>query len=173
MVKELTVPTEQETKPTVRDERGDGLPPTLADRVGFLLARTQLAIRERAETALIPFGLGDGSIDCSPRHVGCLAVIADEGPMSQHALGKSIGLDRTTIVAIVDWLESQGFVERRRNPTDRRAYALEITEAGSRWLSQANSALRTTEREFLAPLSAAERKQLIALLQRLMLAHQG
>ena len=39
-------------------------------------------------------------------------------------------VDRTTMVAIVDELEAAGFVDRQRNPEDRRAYALEATDAG-------------------------------------------
>jgi DNA-binding MarR family transcriptional regulator len=148
--------------------RGE-LPRSLADRAGYLLASTHLAIRERAEEALEPFGLGPDAVEeCSPKHVACLLVIADEGPLSQQQLSETIAVDRTTIVAVVDWLEAQGFVERRRNPADRRAYALQITPQGRRWAKEANRALRAAEREFLSPLDAGERKQLIGLLQRLV-----
>jgi DNA-binding MarR family transcriptional regulator len=145
------------------------IPKPLAERVGYLLARAQLGIRGRAEDALVPFGLGPQAVDeCSPKHVGCLLVIADQGPLSQQELGEAIDVDRTTIVAVVDWLESQDFVERKRNPADRRAYALEITAAGRRWLKDANQAVRGAERDFLSPLDPSERKQLVDLLQRLI-----
>jgi DNA-binding MarR family transcriptional regulator len=165
-----TVEDHQETAGAVSSpDTRPALPKPLADRIGYLLARAQLGIRERAEDALIPFGLGREAVDeCSPKHVGCLLVIADEGPMSQQELGETIDVDRTTIVAVVDWLESQGFVERKRNPADRRAYALEITAAGRRWLKEANRTLRAAEREFLSPLDASERKQLVELLQQLI-----
>jgi DNA-binding MarR family transcriptional regulator len=151
------------------DAPGDSpqLPKPLADRAGYLLARTHRAIHARAEEALTPLGLGEGVVDCSPRHAGCLLVIAEEGPMSQHELGELIGVDRTTIVAVVDWLESQDLVERKRNPDDRRAYALQITPAGRRWLARADRAMRDAEQEFLDPLSAVERRQLKTLLRRL------
>ena len=54
-------------------------------------------------------------------------MIATEGPLSQQRLGERTALDRTTVVAIVDGLEEAGYVERRRDPDDRRAYALEVT----------------------------------------------
>jgi DNA-binding MarR family transcriptional regulator len=143
------------------------LPPALGDRAGYLLARTHRAVHARAEEALAPIGLGPDAVDCSPRHVGCLRVIAEEGPLSQQELGELIDVDRTTIVAVVDWLELEGFVERKRNPADRRAYALQTTPAGRRWLARADRALRDAEPEFLAPLSGAERRQLKALLRKL------
>jgi DNA-binding MarR family transcriptional regulator len=154
--------------PATAQPREQLLPRPYRDRVGYLLTRNQLALREQAERALAPFGLGDRTVECSPKHVVCLSLIASEGPMSQQTLGELIAVDRTTIVAIVDWLELNGLVERRRNPDDRRAYALEITGDGRDWLKEDEGALRATERKFLAPLDAAERRQLVDLLQRLI-----
>jgi DNA-binding MarR family transcriptional regulator len=145
-----------------------GLPEALADRVGHLVARNHLAMRQEAEAALDELGLGTAEIDCAPRHVACLKVIDDEGPLSQQALGQATGLDRTTMVAVVDFLEERGLVERRRNPSDRRAYALEATERGHEWLDRAWPVLLEAERSYLAPLNASERRQLVALLQRLL-----
>src|SRR3954451_13011169 len=104
------------------------LPRPLADRLGYLLARNHLAMSDLAEHALEPVGLLDA--DCTPKHVGCLIMVAEEGPLSQHELGERMAVDRTTIVAIVDRLEDAGYVERRRNPLDRRAYALQIPRTG-------------------------------------------
>jgi DNA-binding MarR family transcriptional regulator len=164
-----TQPTAIDVKPSAaaQESASRPLPPSLADRAGYLLARTHRMALARAEEALVPLGLGEGVVDCSPRHVGCLRVVAEEGPLSQQELGELIGVDRTTTVAVVDWLESQGFVERGRNPADRRAYALQVTPAGRRWLARADRALRDAEQEFLAPLSGAEGKQLKTLLRRL------
>jgi DNA-binding MarR family transcriptional regulator len=144
------------------------LPGALAERVGHLLARTHLAMRLQVEEALDELGLGTAEVDCTPRHVACLKVIADEGPLSQQALGQAIGLDRTTMVAVVDFLEERGLVERRRNPKDRRAYALEATREGKEWLDRTWPVMLEAERDYLAPLDASERRQLTALLQRLL-----
>ena len=88
--------------------------------------------------------------------------------MSQQALGEYIGKDRTTIVAIVDELEHAGLVERRRNPADRRAYALEVTTKGHDWLARAKPALLAAEDGLLEPLDDAERELLMELLQRVL-----
>ena len=59
-----------------------------------------------------------------------LSVLADEGAMTQQRLGQRLGIDRTTIVGLVDALVERGLVERVRDPVDRRAYLLTRTRAG-------------------------------------------
>jgi DNA-binding MarR family transcriptional regulator len=159
--------TDSQSKASSRTA-SSGLAPALADRVGHLVARNHLAMRQRAEAALDELGLGTEDIDCAPRHIACLKVIGEEGPLSQQALGRATGLDRTTMVAVIDFLEESGLVERRRNPKDRRAYALEATAKGHDWLDRAWPVLLEAERQYLEPLSASERRQLTALLQRLL-----
>jgi DNA-binding MarR family transcriptional regulator len=70
--------------------------------------------------------------------------------------------------ASVDRLEELGTVERRRNKADRRSYALTITPAGRRQLGRAAKALAECAEEFLRPLSAKERDQLLRMLVRLV-----
>jgi DNA-binding MarR family transcriptional regulator len=135
-------------------------PRCLARRVGFLLARGHLDCLALASEAMDP-GL-------TPKHFGCLSVIADEGPLSQQTLGESMRVDRTTIVALVDELESRRFVARQRNPADRRAYALEATTAGRRWLRRTGTAIADAEASLLAGLEPDEREQLVALLRKLV-----
>ena len=97
-------------------------------------------------------------------------MIAAEGRISQQYLGERVRVDRTTIVAIVDDLERKRFVERRRNPADRRAYALEATDAGRRWLDATRGELMATQDRLLSALAPQERGQLVALLQRLLMS---
>ena len=144
------------------------LPDVLAGRLGFLLTKNQRALRGLADDALRPFGIEPGETECNPSHVGCLAVIASEGPLSQQRLGELTRIDRTSVVAIVDYLERHGYVERRRNPEDRRAYLLLATAAGRKWLAGAKAALVEVENRYLAPLSPRERDQLKALLRKLL-----
>jgi DNA-binding MarR family transcriptional regulator len=149
------------TSPAVA-ERTD-LPPAIAERMGFLTGRIHQQILKlvRATDAF--------DEPLTGKHFGCLSVIIDEGPLSQQELGQRMCVDRTTVVEIVDDLESAGFVQRKRNPEDRRAYALEATAAGRAWAVEARKAILEAERRLLAPLSGAERKQLIGLMQRLLL----
>jgi DNA-binding MarR family transcriptional regulator len=137
------------------------LPPALAERIGYLLARAHALFHDRAEDVLGPSGLG-------VKHFGCLSVVADEGPLSQQLLGERMGVDRTTMVAVIDELEQAKLVTRHRNPSDRRAYALEATEAGRAWLEEALERLLAAQDEILRPLDPRERDQLRDLLQRLL-----
>lgn len=148
----------------VAHDRTEYLPPTaLSDRLGFLLGRAHLAHRAIAEQALASLGLG-------VKAFGALSVLVEEGPLSQQRLGERQGVDRTTMVAVVDDLERGGLVERRRDPQDRRAYALYATAKGRRVLRQAGEAAKRAEDEFLAPLPARDRRCLKQMLQTLMSA---
>jgi DNA-binding MarR family transcriptional regulator len=72
------------------------------------------------------------------------------------------------MVAVVDELERSGYVERRRDPRDRRAYSLQATPKGRRVLQRAAAATERAEDEFLAPLPAADRRRLKRLLGTLI-----
>jgi DNA-binding MarR family transcriptional regulator len=137
------------------------LPSSLADRLGPLLGRTHDAHRALTQRALASLGL-------SPKGFGALAVLAAEGPLSQQQLAARQGIDRTTMVAVVDELERLGAVERRRDPDDRRAYALHLTRAGRRLLVPAEAAVVDVEQSFLAPLPAAEQERLKQALRVLL-----
>jgi DNA-binding MarR family transcriptional regulator len=71
------------------------------------------------------------------------------------------------MVAVVDGLEAKELVERRANPDDRRARALYVTPKGRTTLAKVMQISAAHEAQVSAPLSAAERRQLIRLLQRL------
>jgi DNA-binding MarR family transcriptional regulator len=136
-----------------------GPPPCLAGRIGFLLARGHLDALAIAAEVMEP--------DLTPKHFGCLLVVDEEGPLSQQALGERMRVDRTTVVAVVDELERRGFVRRRRNPDDRRAYALEVTPSGRRWLGRTAATLDAAEVSLLAALGPEEQEELHRLLRKL------
>ena len=134
---------------------------SIADQLGYLLGRAHLEHRAIAERALGPLGL-------SGKGFGALILLVQDGPMSQQRLGERQGVDRTTMVAVVDELESAGYVERRRDPRDRRAYSLHATAKGQRVLERAAEATRRAEEAFLAALPAADRHRLKRLLRTLV-----
>jgi len=135
----------------------------LAERIGFLLAK--LHQRWGAESVAV---LREEGVGLSGMHFGALTLLRAAGPMSQQALGEMIGKDRSSMVAVVDDLEAEGLVERRRNPDDRRAYALEVTRRGDDWLARARPALQHAEDRLLATLDSDERKALTGLLRRVL-----
>ena len=88
------------------------IPPSLVDRPGALLTIAARTGQELAKRRLSPMGL-------SVQLCGVLNLIA-EGPISQQALGEQLGIDRTTVVELIDQLEQQGVVLRRRAGTATR-----------------------------------------------------
>src|SRR5579859_7582100 len=99
------------------------VPPFILDRVGFLLNRAAQRIREVTEEALKDHQL-------IGKHLGILTMIHEKGSIPQHEVGGCMSIDRTTMVDMIDDLEKKGLVERRENPSDRRAYALALTAKG-------------------------------------------
>jgi DNA-binding MarR family transcriptional regulator len=135
----------------------------LSEMIGPLLGQAHQAHRSLVEPALAELGLG-------VKEFGALALLTDEGPLSQQRLGTRQRIDRTTMVATVDALEAGGLVERRRDPEDRRAYALHTTAHGRRVLAEAAEAVARAERAFLAPLPAPDRRRLKEMLRAVLVA---
>jgi DNA-binding MarR family transcriptional regulator len=98
---------------------------------------------------------------------GALNVLEAESPISQQQLGRSIGMDPSSMVGTIDELEKLGLVERRSNPSDRRAHALYLTAAGRETLAAGRRQAKLAQEELLAPLTPPEREQLHDLLLRL------
>jgi DNA-binding MarR family transcriptional regulator len=133
----------------------------ILDHLGPLLGRAHDAHRALTASALEPLGL-------SPKGFGALTVLASEGSLAQGELARRQGIDRTTMVAVVDELEGLGAVQRRRAERDRRAYALELTPVGRQLLARARRDVVLVEDRFLAPLPPGERQRLRELLRRLV-----
>ena len=132
----------------------------MRERVSFYLYRNAIAAT----------GLADGilrELELSARQVGILTLVTELEPMSQRALGETIGVDRTTMVALVDDLERRGYVERHRDPEDRRAFLIKPTTAGAAAQRRAVELLDECERRYLAVLTPDEQRQLLQLLARL------
>jgi MarR family transcriptional regulator, lower aerobic nicotinate degradation pathway regulator len=115
--------------------------------------------RRRSETALEPTGL-------RPRHVVALTILRDRGAMTQAVLGDALRLDPTNIVGLLNELEQDSLLQRRRDPLDRRRHIVEISDAGRTALAGAERELAAVEDEVLSGLDEDERAVLHALLVR-------
>lgn len=131
------------------------------DWVGYALRRAAHRINEAVVRELEPLGI-------HPRHYAVLLLLSKTGPLSQQEIGRELGIDRTTMVHIIDDLEERGLVVRARDPLDRRKYAVGVTDDAQGVLERASAVLTMTEDRFLAPLDAAERRRLHNLLQKLL-----
>jgi DNA-binding MarR family transcriptional regulator len=120
--------------------------------------------RLRAESALAPLGL-------RPRHLVALTVLRDYGSPTQQALGVALRTDRTNLIGVLNELESDGLILRRRSSEDRRRHIVELTNEGAQRLSDAESALAAAEDEVLAALDADQRETLYQLLAQATTSH--
>ncbi|HWC86423.1 MAG TPA: MarR family transcriptional regulator [Solirubrobacteraceae bacterium] len=136
------------------------VPARLGRWPGFQLARAHVRAHAAFQEALAPLAL-------TPKSFGVLVVIIEAGPLSQAALGETLFIDRTTIVAVVDELERAGYVERGRDSSDRRVHSLHATPAGRNALGAAEQVASRIHDEILGDLDGAEREQLAELLARI------
>jgi DNA-binding MarR family transcriptional regulator len=128
----------------------DGEPlPALASRLAYLLKHAQERLAGLTGAAMAPFGV-------TGRECAVLIAIDSMPPISQQEVARRLGVDRTTMVALIDVLEGKGLVERRRDPDDRRKNVVALTEAGRVTLRRASRAGDEAERRFLAALSGDE-----------------
>jgi DNA-binding MarR family transcriptional regulator len=104
-------------------------------------------------------------------HYRLLAALAEFGPASQASLGRRTGMDRSDVAATVNELAARGLVQRAPDPADRRRNVISITPAGTAHLQRLDELLADVQDELLAPLSPAERRQLIGLLNRILEHH--
>ncbi|MGI5288668.1 MarR family winged helix-turn-helix transcriptional regulator [Nonomuraea polychroma] len=130
-------------------------------RLGYLLKHANLRLAELTGPALEPYGL-DG------REFGVLAVLGTPEPLSQLEAAQRLGIDRTTMVSLVDALERKKLVGRRPDPGDRRRNIVELTEHGRETLDAATRAVDGAEEAFLAELPDDDARLLRDLLERLV-----
>src|SRR5215216_15861 len=95
-----------------------------------------------------------------------LDYLREQGGTSQQQLGQSLMLDPNNCVILLNDLEEAGYVERRRDPTDRRRHLVAMTPAGSRALEHAEIRLESLEDPVLGNLSESERATLRKLLAK-------
>jgi DNA-binding MarR family transcriptional regulator len=135
------------------------LPPT--DALGYLLKHATLRLTALTDDALKPQGVDS-------KDLGVLRVLARPEPMSQLQVAQTLGIDRTTMVALLDALERRGIVARHSDPADRRRNLVELTAAGAK-IHQAGEAIReAVEVEFLTPIDRGSGDQLRRSLRALM-----
>ena len=104
--------------------------------------------------------------ELSPGRVGMLLLVQANPGVPQGRLAQAVGLDRSTMVGVIDALEALGLIERRRGE-DRRTNGLWLTETGRKSVARLKRRIELHERRVAGRLEPAERAQLIALLEKL------
>jgi DNA-binding MarR family transcriptional regulator len=107
----------------------------------------------------------EADLGMRPRHFWVLSYLADrDDGTAQLELADAFMLDANNAVLLLNELEDAGWVERRRNPDDRRRHIVFLTDQGRAAVSHARDACSVAENELLAKLSASERDSLRSLL---------
>jgi DNA-binding MarR family transcriptional regulator len=101
-----------------------------------------------------------------PRHLVALTVLRDRGGSTQQALSSTLMMDGTNVVGLLNDLEAEQLIARRRSPEDRRRHVVEVTAEGLELLDKAECALAAAENEVLGALDEAQREALYGLLQQ-------
>src|ERR1700759_5628981 len=115
-------------------------------RSGALLDHLARRMRLRAESVLAPLGL-------RPRHLVALTVLRGRDGITQQGLSGTLGMDGTNLVGLLNELEPEDLIERRRSPEDRRRHVVVLTEAGAKRLAEAECALAAAGNEGLRGLA--------------------
>ena len=104
--------------------------------------------------------------EVSPGRVGILFLVEANPGVTQSRLARAVHLDRSTMVGVIDALEARVLIERRRGE-DRRTNGLWLTRGGRALVERLKRRIEAHERRIANRLTAAERGQLIGLLEKL------
>ena len=115
------------------------------DVLGYLLKHAYFALEQRTQAALDDMGV-------TVRDLGVLRVIAGGEAQSQQEVAAVLGVDRTSMVALLDALERRGIVARRPAEQDRRRNVVVLTGDGWDLFRRAENQYAEAEREFTAVL---------------------
>ena len=137
----------------------EDLGPRLSARLTYRLKRALVNLETLHEQHLAPSGV-------NTRELAVLQFLDGREPESQQQAAARLGIDRTTMVGLLDSLEGKDLVARRPDTEDRRRNVVVLTDAGQAKLQEATQASDTAEQGLLAPLDEGEAAQFRALLER-------
>jgi DNA-binding MarR family transcriptional regulator len=101
-----------------------------------------------------------------------LAALEEDEPLSQADIGRRLGLDRNDVNGVLNRLEGAGHVGRAADPADRRRNIVTLTAAGRQYLAEIQEKADAVQDELLGALDPDERRQLQALLAKVLQGHK-
>lgn len=129
--------------------------------IGRLIARLARIWRRESDQALSDHGLSYAT--AIP-----LLVLSRQGEnVRQGVLADELGIEGPSLVRLIDLLQAEGLVERREDPTDRRAKTLHLTKAGEAKLNETNRVLRRVRASLLKDIAPEELAITFETLQRI------
>jgi MarR family transcriptional regulator for hemolysin len=132
----------------------------LCSDLGWLLSRASHVLTTELTAALEDLGV-------SPR-ARCVLSAAMTGELTQIEVARVVGLDKTTMVVLLDELEAKGLAERRPSSKDRRARVIAVTRKGRDLVRRAERVTDRVQEDVLGTLPARERQALVDALTKLV-----
>lgn len=133
----------------------------LADWVGFNLRMAQ-------EASFLAFARQSRSVaGTRPGRFAMLTLINENPGISQTALGRAAGRDKSTLTPVLNDLVRRGWIRRQRNRDDRRTYLLTLTSGGKRKLGQLTACARRHERNLDHIIGRGDRTRFLSILRRI------
>lgn len=120
-------------------------------------------VNRRFNRALEPLG-----VSAEQAHV--LAILWEVGPLSIGQLQRLLGLSSPTLTGALDRMERQQLVRRVQSDRDRRVSVLQPDARANRWRRKIETTVAATEQACFAALTAAERRELLRLLDKCTMA---
>ena len=93
-----------------------------------------------------------------------MAFLEEEDGITSASLGQRVQLDSATLTGVLDRLEGLAYLERQKNPRDRRAILIHLTAGGRQLAQQIRPVIQEGNREFLTRLASGEEDTLRKLL---------
>ena len=135
------------------------LPTRLVRSPSFMVARLGAEGRRRLGEALAQEGLRLADY-------AAIALLDELESAPQQTLSRTLNIDRSNVVDIVDRLEACGAAERRADPADRRRYAVRLTRKGRALLERCAAVARSVDDDLFEGLGSEDRETLVHLLGR-------
>lgn len=132
----------------------------LDELLGYSLRRAQVAM-------FLAFHAATRGLEITPPRFTALVVIGANPGINQSVLGRVLGIARSGAMALADWFEARGWVERRRHRDDGRAWGLHLTRRGEALVERMRRAVLAEDRKRAAVLAPKERRELLRLLNKL------
>ncbi|GAB7102006.1 hypothetical protein JCM4814A_03200 [Streptomyces phaeofaciens JCM 4814] len=157
MLRGADIPTLKAATTPATDTMGEH---PFASDLNWLLHRVAASLGSAQNEVARRHGLGI-------RDYVVLRTVASGAPTSQLALGKDLGLGKTTLTAVLDRLEGAGLVLRRPAAGDRRTHVCEATETDWELAGRVAHEIARTEDGLLSTHGPRERRLLVTLLREL------
>lgn len=154
------IKTKEISAPTTPHVEGDEDIGEIANIVGFHIRLAYGAVyRHFTETF--------ADLDLTQKQVSVLWLVGDHPDVAQTNLAQFMRMDRATTMAIVNRLESRGYLERGKSKTDGRKQTLNLTVAGAAALATAKEAIAEHEKWLKSRFTEKEVEQFIEMLTRI------